>query len=127
VNGVVVEDPSVTLARAEVLRAARSAGLRPIDGPFPLYSDSAASAAEARRAAVQGFSGKWAIHPSQVAAITEAFTPSPSEVSRAQRVIDAFDAAAAHGEAVASLDGEMIDTVTVRLAREVVGVASPTS
>lgn len=63
-----------------------------------------ASLAEARR---DGFSGKLAIHPDQVAAINAAFTPSEAELEHARRVVAAF--AASGGAGVASLDGQMID------------------
>ena len=53
----------------------RAYGLRPIDGPFGDFSDPDGYRAAAKRAAVLGFEGKWAIHPSQVALANEVFTP----------------------------------------------------
>ena len=64
-----------------------------------------------------GFSGKLAIHPEQIAAINAAFTPTEAERARARRVVAAF--AAAPGVGVASLDGEMIDRPHLVQARRV--------
>jgi citrate lyase subunit beta/citryl-CoA lyase len=64
-------------------------------------------AKEARAAAAEGFTGKLAIHPAQVAPINAAFTPSPEEVAHARAVIAAFDADPKAG--VLSVDGRMVD------------------
>ncbi len=61
---------------ARMVVAARANGLRPIDGPFGDFSDPEGYRAAARRAAVLGCEGKWAIHPSQVALGNEMVTPS---------------------------------------------------
>src|SRR3546814_3708390 len=53
-------------AIARMVVAARAAGLRPIDGPFGDFTDPEGFKAQARRAAVLGCEGKWAIHPSQI-------------------------------------------------------------
>ena len=55
--------------------AARANGLRPCDGPFGDFRDAEAFAAHAKRAAVLGCDGKWAIHPSQVGLANDIFTP----------------------------------------------------
>jgi citrate lyase subunit beta/citryl-CoA lyase len=89
-----------------VLVAARSAGLQAIDGPHLGIADDDAFRAAAIRAHDAGFDGKWAIHPSQIAALNELFTPSPEEVAHARSVIAALD----HADAGAvALDGEMLD------------------
>ena len=53
---------------ARIAVACRAYGLRPIDGPYGDFTDPEGYLAAARRAAVLGYEGKWAIHPSQVAA-----------------------------------------------------------
>ena len=62
-------------ATARMVVAARANGLRPVDGPFGNFSDADAFRAAARRAAVLGCEGKWAIHPSQIALANEVMSP----------------------------------------------------
>lgn len=95
-----------------VLVAARAAGLRAIDGPFLAIGDEPGLRAASDRAAELGFDGKWAIHPSQVRPIREAFAPTEEELARARAVVDALERAA---DGAVSLDGEMVDE-PVRLA-----------
>jgi citrate lyase subunit beta/citryl-CoA lyase len=98
-----------------VLIAARTAGVRAVDGPHLQISDIDGLTTAARRSADLGFDGKWAIHPSQLDPIREAFAPSPEEVAHARAVLDALSTAAADGGGVVQLDGEMLDE-PVRLA-----------
>ena len=64
-----------------------------------------------------GCDGKWAIHPSQIDVINRVFTPSPEDVDRARRIIEAYDAARSQGRGAVAVDGRMVDQATVRLAR----------
>jgi citrate lyase subunit beta/citryl-CoA lyase len=98
-----------------VLLAARTAGLRAIDGPHLKLDDGDGLLAAARRAADLGFDGKWAIHPSQLAPIAAQFTPSPAEVEHAESVLEALARAARDGGGAVAMDGEMLDE-PVRLA-----------
>ena len=107
------------LARTTCLLAAAALGVQAIDGVQVDFRDAAGlsrALAEARR---DGFSGKLAIHPDQVAPINAAFTPTEEERQHAQRVLAAF--AAAGGAGVASLDGQMIDRPHLLQARRVLG------
>ena len=88
-----------------MLVACRAYGLRPIDGPFGDFSDPDGFRAAANRAAVLGYEGKWAIHPSQIALCNEVFTPSAAEVAKARRIIEAMEQAAREGRGAVSLDG----------------------
>lgn len=103
-------------ARGTVIVAARAAGLAAIDGPFLGIDDPDGLEREAGRAHALGFDGKWAIHPSQLEALTELFTPSPEEVARAREVLDAL---AGSGAGAARLGGEMIDEASRRHAERV--------
>jgi malyl-CoA/(S)-citramalyl-CoA lyase len=96
--------------------ACRAYGLRPIDGPFGDFSDPDGYVAAANRAAVLGYEGKWAIHPSQIALANEVYTPSEAEVTRARRIMQAMDEAAKAGKGAVSLDGRMIDIASIRMA-----------
>ena len=109
------------LARMAI--AARAAGLRPIDGPFGDYSDSAGYLAAARRAAALGCEGKWAIHPSQIALANQAMSPSETELAAARRIIEAMEEAEAGGRGAATLDGKLIDYASIRQARAIVARA----
>jgi citrate lyase beta subunit len=103
--------------------ACRAYGLRPIDGPFGDIKDPEGYKLAARRAAALGIEGKWAIHPSQVDLANEVFTPPPTEVEKAKRILSALDEAAAQGKGAAALDGRLIDAASARMANNVVEVA----
>ena len=94
----------------------RAHGLRPIDGPFGDFTDAEGYLAAARRAAVLGYEGKWAIHPSQIELANEVFTPTTTLVERTRRIIDAMRDAAAEGKGAVSLDGRLIDAASIRMA-----------
>lgn len=105
---------------SRMVNACRAYGLRPIDGPFGDFSDPDAFLAAAKRAASLGYDGKWAIHPSQIAACNDVFSPSPEEADKARRILAALDEAAAQGKGAAQLDGKMIDIASARMARNIV-------
>jgi malyl-CoA/(S)-citramalyl-CoA lyase len=95
---------------------ARAHGLRPVDGPFGDFTDPAGYVAAARRAAVLGYEGKWAIHPSQIALANDVFTPQPHLIERTHRIIAAMREAARDGKGAVSLDGRLIDAASLRMA-----------
>ncbi len=95
------------LARALTLFAAHSAQVEPIDTVFTDFRDEAGLRRECEAARRDGFSGKLAIHPAQVAAINKHFTPSAEAVQRAQKIVAAF--AAQPDVGVLSIDGQMVD------------------
>jgi malyl-CoA/(S)-citramalyl-CoA lyase len=103
-------------AQTRLMVACRAYGLRPIDGPFGDFNDPDGFRAAAKRAAVLGFEGKWAIHPSQIELCNEVFTPSADEVKKARRIIEAMDQAAGEGRGAVSLDGRLIDLASIRMA-----------
>jgi len=109
------------VARSLTLFAAHAAGLAAIDTVFPAIRDEAGLAAYAARARRDGFTGMMAIHPSQVAPINAAFTPSPDEVARAQAIVDAF--AANPGVGVLQVDGRMVDAPHLKQARHILSLA----
>jgi citrate lyase subunit beta/citryl-CoA lyase len=95
------------LARTQCLLAAAALGIPAVDGVTAEFKDGATLERELLEARRDGFCGKLAIHPDQVTAINAAFTPTAAECEHARRVIAAF--AAAPGQGVASLAGQMID------------------
>jgi citrate lyase subunit beta/citryl-CoA lyase len=110
------------LARTLCLVGARAAGIEPIDTVYVNYRDERGLEAECRAAARDGFTGKMAIHPDQVAPINSAFTPSPDAVARARRIVEAFDAAGDLG--VVGLEGEMLDRPHLLRARQLLARAA---
>ncbi len=107
-------------AIARMVVAARANGLRPIDGPFGDFSDPDGYRAQAKRAAVLGCEGKWAIHPSQIALANEIYSPSEEEVTRAKRILEAMAEAQKEGKGAVSLDGRLIDIASIRQAENLV-------
>ncbi|MEQ1813632.1 MAG: CoA ester lyase [Candidatus Nitrotoga sp.] len=103
-------------AQTRMMVACRAYGLRPIDGPFGDFNDPEGFKAAARRAAVLGYEGKWAIHPSQIALANEVFTPTTAEITKAQRIMEAMAQAAKDGKGAVSLDGRLIDAASIRMA-----------
>jgi malyl-CoA/(S)-citramalyl-CoA lyase len=103
-------------ALARIAVTCRAHGLRPIDGPFGDFNDRDGFLAAARRAAVLGYEGKWAIHPSQIGLANEVFTPDAHIVDKTHRIIRAMKEAAANGNGAVSLDGRLIDAASIRMA-----------
>jgi len=95
------------LARSLCVLAASVAGVPAFDGVCVDFKNHEALKHEAARAYRDGFTGKLAIHPAQVAPINAAFSPQPAEVARARQVIAAF--ADRPDAGVLSLDGQMLD------------------
>jgi malyl-CoA/(S)-citramalyl-CoA lyase len=110
-------------AIAGMVVAARANGLRPIDGPFGDFGDDDGYRAQARRSAVLGCEGKWAIHPKQVALANEVFTPPAKEIDRARRILQAMEDAKREGRGAVSLDGRLIDIASIRQAEALVATA----
>jgi malyl-CoA/(S)-citramalyl-CoA lyase len=104
-------------ALSRIAVVCRACGLRPIDGPFGDFTDTDGFLASARRAAVLGYEGKWAIHPSQVALANQVFTPDDHLVEKTHRIIAAMKDAAAQGKGAVSLDGRLIDAASIRMAQ----------
>jgi citrate lyase subunit beta/citryl-CoA lyase len=95
------------LARALCLAGAAAAGVQPVDGIYADFKDEGGLRAETEAAAREGFTGKLAIHPDQVAVINAAFTPSKEAVARAEEIVSAFEAEPEAG--VLSVGGKMVD------------------
>jgi malyl-CoA/(S)-citramalyl-CoA lyase len=114
-------------AQTRMMIACRAYGLRPIDGPFGDFNDPEGYVAAANRAAVLGYEGKWAIHPSQIELANRVYTPSQAEVTKARRIIDAMAQAAKEGRGAVSLDGRLIDIASIRMAQALIAKADSIS
>ena len=109
------------LVRDLCLITASAAGTEPMDTVYVDFRDDKGLEAETRIARRDGFTGKMAIHPGQVATINAVFTPSVNEIEHANRIADAF--ASNPGAGVASLDGKMIDMPHLKLSQRVLAQA----
>jgi citrate lyase subunit beta/citryl-CoA lyase len=105
------------IARSACLVAAVAANAQPIDTLEPDFRDEAALHAACAAARREGFTGKIAIHPAQVAPINAGFRPTAEEVAFARRVVEAF--AANPGIGTVGLDGRMLDMPHLRQAERV--------
>ncbi len=105
------------LARTLCLAGAVAAGVQPVDGVFADFKDDKGLRAEAEAARRDGFTGKLAIHPAQVAVINDAFTPSTEDIQHAAAIVAAFEAQPDAG--VLSVAGRMVDRPHLIQARRV--------
>ena len=73
-----------------ILVAARAHGLQAIDGPFLKVRDEEGFRRAAARTAALGFDGKWVLHPAQVDAGNEVFSPRQDEFDKAEGILAAY-------------------------------------
>ncbi len=106
-----------------ILVAARANGLQAIDGPFVAIRDVEGFRRSAELSAALGYDGKWVLHPGQVDAGNEMYSPKPADFERAQRIMAEY----AHATALAQgavgaivVDDEMVDEAGVKLAAAIV-------
>ena len=98
----------------------RAHGVRIIDGPFGDFSDPDGFKSHARRTAILGCEGKWAIHPSQVDLANEVFTLPEKEVQKARDILEAMKKAQESGAGAATLNGRLIDAASIRQAEQII-------
>jgi (S)-citramalyl-CoA lyase len=111
---------SMLFARSRIVQAAAAASIAAWDVPFLDFHDADGLARETAAAKTLGYVAKLAIHPAQISMINAAFSPSPAQVDRAQRVVAAFEQA--HGGAC-QVDGKMVDVPVVKASRRTVMLA----
>lgn len=110
---------SLLYARSRVVAAAALRGLFAIDAPFFTIKDITRLVQETANAIALGFSGKCAIHPSQIGVINGALVPSGSEISHARAVLEE------NNKGVGVVNGVMVDEAVARRARRVLARARP--
>jgi citrate lyase subunit beta/citryl-CoA lyase len=101
-------------AMQRLVVAARAAGLRAVDGPLADYRDEEALRRSSLLARSLGFDGKWCIHPAQIPVVNEVFSPTDEEIEWAKKVVGAYEEA---GAGAISVDGQMIDAASIKMAR----------
>ena len=99
------------------LLAARAEGRVIVDGVYNAFKDEAGLRAECDQGRDMGFDGKTLIHPAQLEIANAAFAPTQADVDLARRQIEAFDAALAAGQAVAVVDGRIVENLHVVTAK----------
>ena len=103
---------------------ARAGGVAVVDGVFNNVKDDDGFRAEAEQGRELGFDGKTLIHPGQVEVANDVYGPSADEIADARAVIEAFEAAAAEGKGVATLNGRLIESLHVDTAKKVLATAA---
>lgn len=117
--GLTIAPEPLLYARSRLVHAARLAQIDVLDVPSLNFRDGAAVAADAASARALGFTGKAAIHPDNVAAINAAFSPSAEDVSRAERIVAAYEASP---NGLAVLDGKLVEKPVVRAMQAILAM-----
>ncbi len=107
--------------RTQCLFAAAAAQLAPIDTLYADFRDAAGLERSCRLARRDGFTGRIAIHPDQVATINACFSPSATEIAEARAVVDAFEANP--GVGTLGIGGKMYDIPHLKAAKKTLAAA----
>ncbi len=108
-------------ARSRVVHAAASAGLDVIDVPYLNLQDLDGMCDEAQKAKSLGFAGKGSVHPKQIGALNDIFTPSNDDIARAKRIIKTFEEA---DTGLVVIDGKLIEKPVMREMYRIVTIAN---
>jgi citrate lyase subunit beta/citryl-CoA lyase len=104
------------VARAQCLFAASAAEVAPLDTLYVDFRDPEGLERDCRRSRRDGFTGRIAIHPDQIAAINRCYAPSDTEIAHARRIVEAF--AANPGAGTLGIDGKMVDIPHLKAAQK---------
>ncbi|WP_189235464.1 HpcH/HpaI aldolase/citrate lyase family protein [Planomonospora parontospora] len=100
-----------------ILMAARAHDLQAIDGPYLAIKDLDGYRRVAARSAALGFDGKWVLHPTQIEAANEVFSPSQEDYDRAELILDAYEYyTTVERRGAVMLGDEMIDEASRKMA-----------
>jgi len=102
-----------------ILVAARAHGVAAIDGPYVRVRDVEGFRRSAGRVAALGYDGKWVLHPDQIAAGNEIFSPRQEDYDRAELILEAYEwhtSAAGGARGAVMLGDEMIDEASRKMA-----------
>jgi citrate lyase subunit beta / citryl-CoA lyase len=109
------------VARTLCLFAASAAGVAPLDTLYANFRDPEGLEQDCRRARRDGFTGRIAIHPDQIAIINRCFSPSPEDIAHAKMIVDAFAAQPEAG--TLGIDGNMYDIPHLKAAQKTLAAA----
>ncbi len=111
------DDSEIEFARQSVSIAARSSNLLSLDTPYFEFNNNAGLMHDVEEARAIGFTGKFAIHPSQIEAINNGFIPSLEEIEKAKEILSEYQKAAKLGRGAIGLNGKVIDIPVVKRAQ----------
>ncbi|MGV9802677.1 HpcH/HpaI aldolase/citrate lyase family protein [Mycobacterium sp. NPDC003449] len=107
-----------------ILIAARARGINAIDGPYVKVRDVDGFRRVAGRSAALGYDGKWVLHPDQITAGNEIFSPRQADYDRAELILDAYEwhtSRAGGARGAVMLGEEMIDEASRKMALVIAG------
>ena len=110
-------------ALAQIVLAARAAGIACLDGVYSEIGDADGFARECEQGAELGFDGKTLIHPTTIDAANRAFAPTEAELDQARRIIAAHGEALAAGKSLALVDGKLVEQLHVSAAQRLLDLA----
>lgn len=114
------EGPEMMFVRQYTLVAARAADIAcPLDGVYSNIRDLEGFKRDTVLSKRLGYRGRAVIHPSQVEAANEIYTPSAAEIDYSARVIKAYDEAVARGTGSTTVDGKLVDIAMAKTAQRV--------
>ena len=107
-----------------ILMAARAHDMQAIDGPYLQIKDVDGFKRVAGRSAALGFDGKWALHPDQIEAANEVYSPSQADYDHAENILDAYEYYTSEkggAKGAVMLGDEMIDEASRKMALVISG------
>ena len=107
-----------------ILIAARTYGILAIDGPYLKVRDVDGFRRVAGRSAALGYDGKWVLHPDQIAAGNQVFSPRQSDYDHAELILEAYEwhtSRAGGARGAVMLGDEMIDEASRKMALVISG------
>ena len=114
------DELALHVVRTQMAIESKAAGLLPpLDTPHWEFRDIDKLRASAVRGRQLGFGGKICIHPAQLQAVNEVFSPTGAEIEWAKKVITEFEAAEAQGKGCITVDGQMVDMAVAKRARNI--------
>jgi citrate lyase subunit beta/citryl-CoA lyase len=103
----------------QILMAARAHDKQAIDGPYLQIRDVDGFKRVAGRSAALGFDGKWVLHPDQIAAANEVYSPLQEDYDHAENILDAYEhytSEVGGATGAVMLGDEMIDEASRKMA-----------
>ena len=94
-----------------------------MDGPVADHRDEEGLKKSCLLARSIGFDGKWCIHPTQIGVVNGTFSPTEGEIEWAKKVVAAYEEANAAGSGAVSVEGQMVDAASIKMARNTLDLA----
>lgn len=117
--GVEVAPEPLFHARTTLVHAAKLASIDVLDVPCLAFRDANAVATEAKAALALGFTGKAALHPSNVTILNTAFSPSDADINHAEKIVALYEASS---NGLAVLDGKLIEKPVIRSMQRILAL-----